>query len=74
MVAEGKDPADMESSERVPYQYCGENYDRYVENLNKKPEEATKVSSTKQAIIQKMYGDVIVGKYYNVQMRDPQNK
>ena len=28
----------------------------------------------KQGIIQKMYGDVIVGKYYNVQMRGEQNK
>ena len=32
------------------------------------------MSETKQAIIQKMYGDVIVGKYYNVQMRGESNK
>lgn len=51
MIAEGKDPADMETEERVPYQYCGENYDRYVENLSHKQQEATKVSTTKQAII-----------------------
>lgn len=30
---------------------------------------AQKMSPVKQRIIQKIYGDVIVGKYYNVQMR-----
>ena len=74
MISEGKDPAEIETKERIQYKYCNENYDLYVENLSKKQTQATTMSETKQAIIQKMYGDVIVGKYYNVQMRGESNK
>ena len=64
----------METQERVAYQYCGENYDKYVENLSKRQMQAMNQSTVKQAIIQKMYGDVIVGKYYNLQMRGEQSQ
>ena len=73
MILEGKDTSDVETMERVPYTYCGANYERYVNNLSKKQEEAYKKQELKQAIIQKMYGDVIVGKFYNLQMRGDQN-
>ena len=74
LIADGKDPAEMETQERIAYQYCGENYDKYVANLSKRQEQATNQSTVKQAIIQKMYGDVIVGKYYNLQMRGEQSQ
>lgn len=61
LEAEGRDVAELETKERVPYTYCGENYDKYVSNLSQKQEQATKLSTVKQGIIQKMYGDVIVG-------------
>lgn len=40
-----------------------------MEILLKKTEMAGKASPTKQGIIQKTYKDVIVGNYYNLQMR-----
>ena len=51
MILEGKDTTDVETMERVPYTYCGANYERYVNNLSKKQEEAYKKQELKQAII-----------------------
>lgn len=67
--ADGKDPDEIDNMERVAYQYQPENYDEYLNQISKKSEMAQKMSPVKQRIIQKIYGDVIVGKYYNVQMR-----
>ena len=40
MIAEGKDPTELETMEREQYEYCGANYDKYVSNLSKKQEDA----------------------------------
>ena len=54
----------------MPYQYVPANYDIYLEQMQKKQEVAAQKAANRQAIIQKMYNDVIVGDYYNMQMRD----
>lgn len=68
-MAEGKDPTEVETRERVQYEYQPANYDEYLNQLQKKQEIATTKTDTKQSIIQKMYKDVVVGKYYNVHVR-----
>lgn len=51
MVAQGRDPNEVETQERVPYEYQPANYDEYLVQLQKKQEIATTKTETKQAII-----------------------
>ena len=61
--------ASPEPVDRVQYEYCGANYDKYMENLAQKQEAAAKQQELKRAIIQKQFNDVIVGQYFNLQLR-----
>ena len=50
-IAEGRDPAEVQQKERVPYQYVPANYDIYLEQMQKKQEVAAQKAANRQAII-----------------------
>ena len=51
MIAKGEDPAYLKKDERERYEYCDENYYRYINQLSTRYEKAQEHSSVKQRII-----------------------